>query len=113
MRFGRSLRLNRIVRKARKRAERHAGRFKPRVAWSMHYGAIEIDPKNLAVWYVFKTEANLSHAREYGLTSQLDSWTRHALAEFGYPRPSVSQVRVSSTSDESIDAAGGFRAYFA
>ncbi len=112
MRLWRSLVLNSKVRRARKDALLRAREAKPPVAWSMHYGAIDIHPKHLAVWYIFNTEAELAEARSSGLADKLDCWTREALQARNYPLPVISQIGVQCGSSEGIRVAGGFRRVF-
>lgn len=79
----------------------------------MHYGDIDIDPAHLAIWYIFRTEGELSAAQTSDMTEHVAAWTREELTSKKYPRDAVEAVGVSFGSDEGIKDAGGFREYFA
>ena len=50
MRLLRSMDLNKIARKATKAVAAKAKLLHPAIAWSMHFGAVDINPKHLAIW---------------------------------------------------------------
>ncbi len=87
---------------------------KPAVFTHTFYGAITVDPRFLAVWYIFKTEDSLRMAKESGLTGTLDSLTREFLDARGYPNFAVKLIAVSFTSDEDIykKTGGDYVRYF-
>jgi len=66
------------------------------------FGALGIHPQHLAIWCFFKSEADLHHARESGLTDEIQKGTRTALADQGYPAALAAQQKVSFASDEQV-----------
>lgn len=85
----------------------------PKITSSFFYGATGIHPKHLAIWYVFATETQKNEARLNGLLEILDRKSRDALREEGYEPSVVEGIGVSFASDEEINRAGGWRAFFA
>jgi hypothetical protein len=89
-----------------------AGRA-PAVREAFFYGAIGIDPKHLALWFIFARETDVATATRNGLVQEIGTTMRQSLRTEGYPEPAIDQVHVSVASDEAIHRAGGFRAFFA
>ena len=87
---------------------------KPVVFTHTFYGAITVDPRFLAVWYIFKTEDDLRAAKASGLTRTLDTLTREFLDARGYPNFAIGLVAVSFTSEEDIykKTGGDYVRYF-
>ena len=106
--------LEAIVKAATAGAMRQVAGTEPAVFAHRHNGAIGIDPRFLAVWYVFSTEADFKAARVGGLTGLLDRSTRELLEARGYPKFAVSFIAVSFTSDEDIrkKTSGNYEQYF-
>ena len=44
------------------------------------------EPRNLVVWYIFKTDADLETAKSSGFCAELEATTIDALIHFGYPK---------------------------
>ena len=89
-----------------------AGRA-PAVREAFFYGAIGIDPKHLALWFIFARDSDVATATRSGLVQEIGNKIRAALRSEGYPEAAIDQVHVSVASDEAIHRAGGFRAFFA
>ncbi len=89
-----------------------AGRA-PAVREAFFYGAIGIDPKHLALWFIFARDSDVATATRSGLVQEIGNKMRAALRSEGYPEAAIDQVHVSVASDEAIHRAGGFRAFFA
>lgn len=81
---------------------------RPRIAETMFYGAIGIDPKHLVVWYIFARDADKRRAEADGLLADLERKTRDALRAGGYPEEAIDQMHVSFASNEEIHAGGGW-----
>ena len=77
------------------------------------YGALGIDPKHLVLWYFFKTDAEWHTAQENGLTHSLEEATYQELSAGRYPSEALPGIHIGFVSVETVDAAGGYRAYFA
>lgn len=84
---------NRIIKKAvEKTVSEFAGRT-PRLYQHFFYGAVDIGPQNLAVWYLFETDAELEAARASGLCDELRETTVKNLIAFGYPPEAFALTR--------------------
>jgi hypothetical protein len=60
--------------------------IEPPITFHTFYGAIEIDPYNLAIWYFYKTEDDLRKAAKIGLTNKIRQLTINEMIENGYPQ---------------------------
>ena len=81
-----SFRLNRIVKKAVKKTAKHFKGCQPEMLFHTFYGAFDISPRNLTVWYIFKTESDLHSAKESGLCCEIEKLTVENLIVGGYPK---------------------------
>ena len=66
------------------------------------FGAVWLDPRHLAFWYFFVTQADLERAQQSGLTERMVDSTRTGLLLRGYPRDAVPEVGISFASDEDV-----------
>lgn len=57
----------------------------PSITYSTFYGAVEIAPYNLAIWYFFKTDNDLSKAQGNGLADNIKKLTINEMINNGYP----------------------------
>lgn len=108
--------LNRIIKKAVKNTVSAFEGRQPEIFHSLFYGGVDINPKNLVVWYLFETDKDLETAKANGLCDEIVKSTLDNLLSFGYP-PEVfelGQTHVSFASQEDIDkkANGDFHLYF-
>lgn len=79
----------------------------------LFYGALDVAPKHLAIWYVFLDNAGLERAKSVGLTGDILRSTREQLASRGYPPEVASTIGVAFTTDEDIRNSGlNFYQYF-
>lgn len=107
---------NRIIKKAVKNTVSAFEGSQPEIFNSLFYGEVDLNPKNLAVWYIFETDKDLRTAKENGLCTEIIKKTVDGLLSLGYP-PEVFEAGrtcVSFTSQEDIDkkADGDFHLYF-
>ena len=75
----------RIIRKAVLKTVKAFDGSKPRIAEHLFYGAVDLDPRNLVVWYLFETDADLENARACGLCEDITKATVRNLLSLGYP----------------------------
>lgn len=110
----RQQRLEAIVTAAVKAVRQQFRGSAPSILSDTFFGAMGIDPKHLAIWYIFKMDADLEKARETGLTDQIEKATRSQLLAGGYPAKAVPLIGVAFTSDEDVQikAGGNYWQYF-
>lgn len=65
-----------------------AGRT-PKIYEHFFYGAFDIAPQNLVIWYLFKTDEELEIAKESGFCDELKELTIKNLLSLGYPEEAV------------------------
>lgn len=58
----------------------------PRISKHFFYGAVELGPENLVIWYLFKTDSELKTAKANGLCQKLEQTTIKNLVDLGYPK---------------------------
>lgn len=104
----------RIIKKAVKLTAAAIKDKAPQVYMHFFYGAFDIDPKNLVVWFLFKTDNELTKAKQSGLCDEIKSLTVRNLISAGYPSDALTKNCVSFTSQEDIDkkANGDHHLYF-
>lgn len=80
----------------------------------LFYGLSAIDPRHLATWFIFRTDAEYEEARSSGLAYRIDELTRAELLCRGYPAEVIPEVYVSFTTDETVqrEAGGNYWPYF-
>ena len=76
----------RIVKKALEKTVKAFEGRKPGIYQQFFYGAIDIGPQYLVVWYLFETDAELEMARTSGLCDELQQKTIGNLIALGYPK---------------------------
>jgi hypothetical protein len=69
---------------------------------------VGINPKHLAIWFIFRTTAERSEAQAIGLAQELDALTREALRIEKYPEGAIDLIHASVASSEEITKAGGW-----
>ena len=83
--FFKRYRLNRIINKAVSEAAKFFKDRSPAIAAHFYYGAIDIAPQHLVVWYLFKTEDELIKAENSGLCDEINKKTKDMLLRYHYP----------------------------
>ena len=77
---------NRIIKKAVAKTIAAFANRTPKIYQHFFYGAFDIAPQNLVVWYLFETDAELEAAKSSGYCNELENATIRNLIDLGYPR---------------------------
>ena len=77
---------NRIINKAVKKPVSDIADRTPKIYEHLFYGAVDIAPQYLVVWYLFQTDAELETAKASGYCDDLEKATIRNLIDLGYPR---------------------------
>ena len=64
----------------------------PKIYQHLFYGAFDIAPENLVIWYLFETDDELSIAEEIGLCAEINNATIQNLVDDGYPETAVKKI---------------------
>lgn len=115
-----SLKLKHIIKKSIAKTIEMLGKGYPQIYFYLFYGALDVSSNNLVIWYIFKTDADLSNAMESGYSDGIEELTIRNLIAFGYPEEAFElndtgkKTVVCFTSQEDIDkkANGDYRLYF-
>ncbi|MBE6968377.1 MAG: hypothetical protein E7444_08075 [Ruminococcaceae bacterium] len=105
---------NRIIKKAVKKTVLEFSDRTPKIFEHFFYGAFDIAPQYLVVWYLFQTDAELEIAKSSGYCDELAKATISNLIDLGYPREAIGTHNISFTTKEDIDnkANGDYHLYF-
>ena len=118
---------NRIIKKAVKKTVSEFADRTPKIYEHFFYGAFDIAPQNLVVWYLFRTDAELEAAISSGYCDALEKATIRNLIDLGYPQEAFSitnmgapnlafyrKAAIAFTSKEDIDNQenGDYHVYF-
>ena len=87
---------NRIIKKAVAKTITAFADRTPKIYQHFFYGAFDIAPENLVIWYLFETDDDLNKAQEIGLCAELDAITIKNLIFYGYPEEAVEKIDTSS-----------------
>ncbi|MBQ7364123.1 MAG: hypothetical protein IJW46_00825 [Clostridia bacterium] len=68
----------------------------PRIYQHFFYGAFDLAPEYLVIWYLFETDDELNTAQEIGLCAEIDKTTIRNLISYGYPEEAVETIDTSS-----------------
>lgn len=97
--------LERKIKKAVNKTVKEFENSTPKISQHFFYGAVEYSPNNLVIWYLFKTNDELSLARENGLCDSLISKTTQNLIDEGYPKEAFEKTKMQDV--EKITFANG------
>ncbi len=107
----------RIIKKSVKAAAAAFKNRTPKIIIHLFYGAVDISPRNLVVWYVFEKDVDLEAAKASGLCAEIKKETINNLISNGYPQEALKtdeKETVFFTTQEDVDrkADGDYRLYF-
>ena len=85
---------NRIIEKAVEKTVQQFSNSTPCISKHFFYGAVDIGPENLVVWYLFEKDSELETAKNNGLCKEVEETTIHNLIEFGYPKEAFCEKEV-------------------
>lgn len=90
------LRRKRIIKKAVNNTVASFSSRTPIIYEYFFYGAFDIAPQNLVVWYLFKTDEELEIAETSGFCKELRELTIKNLIELGYPNEAFEATKTGS-----------------
>lgn len=83
----------------------------PKLVDSFFYGAYDIAPQHLVIWYLFKTNNDLQEAKNSGLTNIIIQNTTKVMIENGYPKEAfidtefpISKIKFANGTKEQQDS---------
>ena len=89
---------NRIIKKALKKTVAEFNDRTPALYEHFFYGAVDIAPQCLVVWYLFETDAELESARSCGYCDELEKATIRNLIDLGYPPKAFEITKIGDSS---------------
>ncbi len=91
---------NRIIKKAIEKTVKEVAEKTPKIYEHFFYGAFDIAPQNLVVWYLFETDIELQDAKETGYCDELEKMTIDNLISLGYPKEAFALTKVDVPTDK-------------
>lgn len=86
-------RRKRIIKKAVDNTVKALSSRTPKIFEHFFYGAFDIAPQNLVVWYLFETDEELEIAKSSGFCAELQELTIKNLISLGYPEEAVDSTQ--------------------
>lgn len=77
---------NKIIKNAVEKTVVQFSNAVPHISKHFFYGAVDIEPENLVIWYLFETDSELEQAKQNSLCDKLKKTTINNLIEMGYPK---------------------------
>ena len=77
---------NRIIKKAVEKTVSAFSDRTPKIYQHFFYGAFDLKPQYLVVWYLFETDDELEFAKSSGYCDELEKATIQNLIDLGYPK---------------------------
>lgn len=74
-----------LVEHALKRTAKHFRGRKPEIIKYLFYGPVDSAPQYLAVWFIFRTDSELTLAENEGLCDEIRNIATEQLLKLGYP----------------------------
>ena len=85
-----------LTKAIKKGLEKTASEFSectPRIVDCFYYGAYDIRPQHLVIWFLFETDSDLDEARSSGLCYRITSASVANLISAGYPKESFTRTK--------------------
>ena len=95
---------NRIIKKAVAKTIAAFADRTPKIYQHFFYGAVDIAPQYLVVWYLFESDTELETAKVSGYCDDLEKTTIHNLIDLGYPKEAF---EVTNMGEPNITFCGG------
>ena len=95
----------RIIKKSVKATLQSVDSKSPPIYQNFFYGAYDLAPQHLVIWYLFETDAELEQAQNNGLCEELTLKTIENLKCFGYPIEAFSK-KIQYSLNEKIKIQG-------
>ena len=86
-------RRKRIIKKAVDNSVKALCSRTPKIFEHFFYGAFDIAPQNLVVWYLFETDEEFEIAKSSGFCAELKELTINNLISLGYPKEAVDSTK--------------------
>ena len=86
----------RIINKAISKTVAEFSNRTPKIYQHFFYGAFDLAPQNLAIWYLFETDVEYEEAHKTGLCNELVANTIHNLISCGYPEEALEKADIYS-----------------
>jgi hypothetical protein len=80
---------------------------KPEIFHQASFGAVELDPNSLCIWYFFLKAADLEHAQSSGRVDEIRKLTLAELQAASYPVEALPHVSITFDSDEAVQKSTG------
>ena len=99
----------RIIKKAVENTVKAFSARTPKIFEHFFYGAFDIAPQNLVVWYLFETDEELEFAKSSGFCAEVKELTIKNLISLGYPKEAVDSTKtdVKEFNEDRIKIEGG------
>lgn len=85
--------LKKTIQKALEKSVHELSSCTPHFVEHFFYGAYEIEPQNLVIWFIFDTDHDLRIARDSGLCDKITSTVITNLIAEGYPKKAFAPVK--------------------
>ena len=91
--------LKKTIQKALKKTVDEFSNCVPHFVDYFFYGAYDIGPENLVIWFLFETDNDLKNARDSGLCDRITSTVIANLIAEGYPKEAFTHITKNVTTD--------------
>jgi hypothetical protein len=100
-------RLAGVVNSALKNVLKKDAGKQPAIFYHTSFGAVELDPNSLSIWYFFLKDKDLKDAQSSGRAEGLRKLTLAELQSASYPADALPHVSITFDSDEAVQTSTG------